>query len=51
MTLSLSLTWLPRKMQRDDRDDGDKCKDEGVFGEALAVVVARVPVARDRPGA
>ena len=37
--LSLSLIWLPRKMQGDDGDDGDKCKDQGVFREALALFV------------
>ena len=40
MTLSLSLTWLPRKMRADDGDDGDERKNECIFGQSLAVVRA-----------
>ena len=41
MMLSLSLTWLPMKMSATIGDDGDECKDEGVFREALAVFAAQ----------
>ena len=47
MKLSLSLIWLPMKMQGDDGDDGDESKNECVFGQPLAVLVTRRTHATD----